>query len=268
VTVTSLSGLEYTGPATSGTDVFNLQAYNGVWSGWTQAEVTDQGAAPPVVTAAPTQTVAADQSIPLSDIFSVSGSGITEYQIYFGAPGQHLPALGTVTYNGTPIATDQPVTVTSLSGLEYTGPAISGTDVFNLQAYNGVWSGWVQAEVTDQGAQASSSTITSAQTETMTAGVTLEFAGANDPSISGTLLVDAANDTFAFPQSFHQDAASNFPDRTDAAQFWHAETTNAAPSPVAPHDRVDADAMTAGAAYDPAVAHNDTFVHHHHSFII
>ena len=104
----------------------------------------------PVVTAT-NQTVAYDQSIPITDLFSVSGSGITEYKIWFSDPQAGAPALGTVTKNGTPIALNQTVTVSSLSGLEYTGSATAGTDEIWLQAYDGVWGGWVEANITDPG---------------------------------------------------------------------------------------------------------------------
>ena len=150
VTVTSLSGLSYTGSATPGTDIVFLQAYDGVWSGWMPALLTDQGVSPAVITPN-NQTVADNQSVALSNIFSVSGNGITQYKVWFSHPEGGNPALGTVTNNGTPIALDQPVTVTSLSGLSYTGSATPGTDVVFLQAYDGVWSGWMPALLTDQG---------------------------------------------------------------------------------------------------------------------
>ena len=151
VTVSSLSGVDYTGSATAGTDEIWLRVYDGAWSGWTQANITDPGVPPPVVTAT-NQTVAYDQSIPITDLFSVSGSGITEYKIWFSDPQAGAPALGTVTENGTPIGLNQTVTVSSLSGVDYTGSATAGTDEIWLQAYDGVWSGWVQANITDPGA--------------------------------------------------------------------------------------------------------------------
>jgi hypothetical protein len=153
VTVTSLSGLTYTGSATPGTDVVFLKAYDGVWSGWMPAFLTDQGSPPnpPAVISPNNQTVANNQSVAVSNIFSVSGNGITQYQVSFSHPEGGNPARGTVTNNGTPIALDQPVTVTSLSGLTYTGSATPGTDVVFLKAYDGVWSGWMPAFLTDQG---------------------------------------------------------------------------------------------------------------------
>jgi VCBS repeat-containing protein len=67
------------------------------------------------------QTVAPSQSVPLTSIFSASGGGITEYEVWFSHPEGGNPALGTVTNNGIPIALDQPVTVANLNGLNYIG---------------------------------------------------------------------------------------------------------------------------------------------------
>ena len=150
VTVTTLSGLDYTGSASAGTDQIWLKAYDGVWTNWVQADISDQGIAPAVVIAS-NKTVAYNQPVPLTDIFSVSGTGITQYQIWFSDPGLGAPALGTVTDSGTPIALDQSVTVTTLSGLDYTGSASAGTDQIWLKAYDGVWTNWVQADISDQG---------------------------------------------------------------------------------------------------------------------
>ena len=151
VPVTSLSGLTYTGSATAGTDVLFLQAFDGAWSGWMPALLTDPGITPAVITPN-NQTVANNQSIALSNIFSLSSSGpITQYRVWFSHPAGGNPALGTVTDNGNPIAINQPVPVTSLSGLTYTGSATAGTDVLFLQAFDGAWSGWMPALLTDPG---------------------------------------------------------------------------------------------------------------------
>jgi hypothetical protein len=106
---------------------------------------------PPVVTAI-NQTVAYNQSVPLTSIFSATGTGITQYQIWFSSPEAGAPALGTVTNNGTPIPLDQAVTLSSLSGLTYTGSATHGTDEIWLKAFNGSWDPtWVRADITDPG---------------------------------------------------------------------------------------------------------------------
>src|SRR5262249_7057724 len=132
----------------SGTDKMWLRAYNGAWSNSSPASITDPGAPAPVVTAN-NQTVATGQSVALSSLFSVSGSGITQYQVWFSFPEGSAPALGAVTNNGTPIALDTWVTLASLSGVAYTGSAQSGTDEMWLRAYNGAWSSSSQANITD-----------------------------------------------------------------------------------------------------------------------
>ena len=149
-TVSSLSGLALVGSVTPGTDHIWLQAYNGVWSNSSQVTITDPGLPAPVVTAT-NQTVAAGQSVPLSSIYSVIGSGITEYRIWFSWPEGGDPADGTVTNNGTPIVADQWDTVSSLSGLALVGSVTPGTDHIWLQAYNGVWSNSSQVTITDPG---------------------------------------------------------------------------------------------------------------------
>ena len=156
VTVSSLSGLTYTGSATPGTDILFLRAYDGTWSGWNWAGLTDPGVQPAVITPI-NQTVADNQSVPVSSIFSVSGGPITQYQVWFSHPEGGNPALGTVTDNGTAIPLDQPVTVSNLSGLTYTGSATTGTDILFLRAFDGVWSGWNWAGLTDTGTSSSQS---------------------------------------------------------------------------------------------------------------
>ena len=148
MTLSSLSGLDYIGSATAGTDRILLRAYDGTWSNWAVATITDPGIAPPTV-AATNQTVASNQSIPLTNVFSASGNGITQYQIWFSWAEGGFPALGTITNNGTAIALDQAVTLTSLSGLDYIGSATAGTDRILLRAYDGTWSNWAVATITD-----------------------------------------------------------------------------------------------------------------------
>jgi hypothetical protein len=160
VTVSSLSALDYIGPAKAGKDEVWVQAYNGTWSNNPGAVITDQGLVAPVVTAN-NKTAASNQSIPLTSLFSVSGSGITEYQVWFSWAQAGLPPLGTVTNNGKPIATDQWVTVSSLSSLAYIGPAKAGKDEIWLQAYNGAWSNDPGVVITDTGSSAQHSQVAS-----------------------------------------------------------------------------------------------------------
>ena len=80
----------FVGSTTAGVDHIWLRAYNGSWNNpSTEAIITDHGLAPPVVTAT-NQTVAAGRSGNLSSIYSVSGSDITEYQVWFSWPREEI----------------------------------------------------------------------------------------------------------------------------------------------------------------------------------
>jgi hypothetical protein len=85
------------------------------------ASITDPGTVgaagvdAPVVKAK-NRSVAANQQVALSSLFSVSGSGITQYKVWFSYPEGGSPAVGTLTNNGTPIAPDQYLTLSGLSG--------------------------------------------------------------------------------------------------------------------------------------------------------
>ncbi len=168
VTVSSLSGLDYIGSATPGTDYLWLKAYNGQWSATFQSIIADQGIAAPTVTSS-NPTVTNGQSVPLGNIFTVSSSQpVTQYQVWFSDAPAGDPPFGEVTNNGTPIALDQWVTVSSLSGLDYIGSATPGTDYLWLKAYNGQWSATFQSIIADQGIAAptvtsSNPTVTNGQ---------------------------------------------------------------------------------------------------------
>jgi hypothetical protein len=159
VTLSSLNGWVYTGGAATGTDKIWLQAYNGSWSNsgnWVETDITDSGsvAASPAVTSN-NQSAARGAQVALSSLFNVTGSGITQYKVWFSDPNGGAPALGTLTNGGTSIALAQTVTLSSLNGWIYTGAATSGTDKIWLQAYNGSWSNsgnWVETDITDSGA--------------------------------------------------------------------------------------------------------------------
>src|SRR5205814_409649 len=117
----------------------------------------DQGLTTPVISAN-NLTVGEGQSVSLSSIFSISGTGITQYQIWFSWAGGGAPALGTLTNNGTAVPLNQPVMLTSISNVVYTGSSTIGTDRMWLQAYNGNWSNngqWLEADISDRGSAGS-----------------------------------------------------------------------------------------------------------------
>jgi hypothetical protein len=72
------------------------------------------------VVAANNQTVAAGQSVSLSNIFSVSGSGITQYQLWFSWPEAGEPAIGAFGANTGTLKLDNPAsfagTVAGMTG--------------------------------------------------------------------------------------------------------------------------------------------------------
>jgi hypothetical protein len=144
VNETSLAGLNYIGGLTEGSDVLWLRSFDGQWSNWVQVSLTDPGAV-----TANNQTVAYNQSVALSSLFTVTGGGsITSYNVWFnGSPD------GSVTNNGAVIATGQTVNVASLANLNYAGGVAAGTDQLWVQAVTATGKGnWVLATLTDTGA--------------------------------------------------------------------------------------------------------------------
>jgi hypothetical protein len=200
VPVTSLSGLNYVGSATAGTDAIWLKAFDGQWSNWVKASITDVGVTPAAVTASK-PVVAGNQSIPLSSIFSVSGSGVTAYEVWFSDPQLGAPALGSVTDGGSPIQTNQPVGLPTLSGVNYVGSVNAGTDDLWLKAYNGQWSNWVMASVTDTGlVTATNQTVAANQSvplssifSTVGSGVTEYQVWFSDPQLGAPALGTVTN---------------------------------------------------------------------------
>jgi hypothetical protein len=172
-----------------------------------RADISDPGISAAAITAN-NQTVAYNQSVPLTSIFSV-GAGAAQYEVWFSWPEKGMPALGVVSNNGTPIPLDQAVTVSSLSGLAYTGSASQGTDHIWLKAFNGSWNGsWVRASIVDSGSSAQASTGRGAATAsgdlgaskplTIGAGDTLELSSAYSGAMTfladtGALKLDNAS---------------------------------------------------------------------------
>ena len=117
--------------------------------GYEDTDITDPGNPPPVVTPH-NQTVAYNQTVPLTSVFSVPGNAVS-YIVFFGYPEGGAPALGSVTFLGNPIIQDQSVQIANLADLAYTGAAVRGTDKIWLKAYNGTWSNWAEADITDPG---------------------------------------------------------------------------------------------------------------------
>src|SRR5262249_28055352 len=123
VTVGDLSGLSYVGSTIAGTDKLWVRAYNGTQvSGWVLATLTDPGVTPPTVSAT-NATVTHGQSVALTSLFSASASAgetISQFKVQLLGSSGAAP-VGTLTQNGTAVATGQAVAVSSLAGLAYVG---------------------------------------------------------------------------------------------------------------------------------------------------
>ena len=148
VNVSSLGGLQYTGGATAGTDNLGRSLQRPM-----ERRGDSQHHRPGRAAGGARDEHDGEQwpTGGAQSFFSASGNGITQYRVWFGWPEGGSPALGTVTNNGTAIAQDQWVNVSSLSGLQYTGGATAGTDKIWVEAYNGQWSGVGIVSITDQG---------------------------------------------------------------------------------------------------------------------
>jgi hypothetical protein len=80
---------------------------------------------------------------------------------------------------------NQLLQVSDLSGLSYIGSAAHGTDKILVRAFNGAWSSWTEADITDQGNSA----------HVIGAGATMELAGSYSGQVTfaaaaGTLKID------------------------------------------------------------------------------
>ena len=139
VTLSSLSGLMYTGSASHGTDEIWLRAFNGNWNGgWVQANITDPGVAPAMVTAN-NLTVAYNQSVPLTNIFPVTGSDITQYQLWFSWPERWSTGTrdGDQQRHADPARSGGDGEQSQRSGVH--GLGNQGTDALWLKTFNGSW---------------------------------------------------------------------------------------------------------------------------------
>src|SRR5216684_4477709 len=239
VMLNSISGVVYTGSATHGTDKIWLKAFNGSWNGPSggAADITDAGnTVPPPVVMASNPTVAYNQQVSLSSIFTVTGSGITRYQIWFSFPEGGAPALGTLTNNGTQVPLDQAVILNSISGVVYTGSATHGTDKIWLKAFNGSWSGpsGVEADITDAGgAMPASSQPSAAGSASITigAGKEVELDSAYSGSVTslaetGTLKLDQASSFAGTVSGFAGQDAIDLRDIAFAAEMTLAFSAN------------------------------------------
>ncbi len=144
----SLSGVNYIGSGVPGSDAIWLRAWDGAWSSWVQATLTDPGVTPDTISAI-NQSIAYNQVVGLSSLFSVAGPTPSQYQLWFTGPGD-----GSVTDSHGTIATSTAVNETSLSGINYIGGATPGSDLLYVRSFDGQWSPWILATLTDPGVAA------------------------------------------------------------------------------------------------------------------
>jgi hypothetical protein len=145
VNETDLSSVSYIGGGTPGSDSLYVRSFDGQWSPWVLATLTDPGVPPDTITAH-SLSVANHQSVALASLFSVTGPTPSLYQVWLS-----LPTDGSVTDGIGAIATGTGVNEASLSGVNFIGGAAAGTDALWVRAFDGQWSSWAKAALTDTG---------------------------------------------------------------------------------------------------------------------
>ena len=134
--LSSLSGLQYAGGAMAGTDYVWLDAYNGPVERLGPGEVDRPWRCPAGGDGdEPERHCGQPADFAEPDGLYGNGSGVSQYQIIFDYPG--TTADGSLTNNGVPIAVGTPTALSSLSGLQYTGGALAGTDLVWLTPITG-----------------------------------------------------------------------------------------------------------------------------------
>lgn len=141
INASDLSKLSYVGGASTFTDTFSVQAFDGkVWSASATGSIATIEHAP--VVAASTTSLSIGAKIAASSLISsvsdADGDKITQYRFMDnGTSGGHFE-LGGVT-----IGSGQWITINAadLAKLVYVGGAIAGSETFSLQAFDGqLWS--------------------------------------------------------------------------------------------------------------------------------
>ena len=151
INASDLSKLSYVGGASTFTDTFSVQAFDGkVWSATATGSIATIEHAP--VVAASTTSLSIGAKIAASSLISsvsdADGDKITQYRFMDnGTSGGHFE-LGGVT-----IGSGQWITINAadLAKLVYVGGAIAGSETFSLQAFDGqLWSSVSTGTLTTQ----------------------------------------------------------------------------------------------------------------------
>src|SRR6185437_5067333 len=81
-----------------------------------------------------------------------AGHPISQYEVYLADASTGGQPEGSLSQNGSAVATAQNVTLSSLNGLTYTGGSASGTDNLWMRASDGTqWSNWALVQMQDAG---------------------------------------------------------------------------------------------------------------------
>ena len=151
INASDLSKLSYVGGATSSSETFSIQAYDGkVWSTTATGTIATVEHAP--VVAAATTSLSAGSKIAASTLIkSVSdadGDKITQYRFMDnGTGGGHFEL------NGVTIGSGQWITINAadLAKLTYVGGTAAGSETFSIQAFDGqLWSSVSTGTLTTQ----------------------------------------------------------------------------------------------------------------------
>lgn len=155
INASDLAKLSYVGGATSSSETFSIQAFDGnVWSATASGTIATVEHAP-VVAAATTSLTAGSKIAASTLIKSVSdadGDKITQYRFMDnGSGGGHFEL------NGVTIGSGQWITINAadLAKLTYVGGSATGSETFSLQAFDGqLWSSVSTGTLTTQSAYA------------------------------------------------------------------------------------------------------------------
>src|SRR6185312_5809157 len=101
------------------------------------------------------RSIATAQQVAVSSLFTVTdpaGHPISQYEVYLADASTGGQPEGSLSQNGSAVATAQNVTLSSLNGLTYTGGSASGTDNLWMRASDGTqWSNWALVQMQDAG---------------------------------------------------------------------------------------------------------------------
>lgn len=150
VSAADLPKLSYVAGSSAGSEVVDVEVYDGQWSQYSSATVTTQAPPLPVVIAL-NQTVTANTSISAASLiawtYDPNNYAITSYAFRDdGGSGGHLVLNGVVESDNTWIT----VSAADLSKLSYVAGSSAGSESVDVAVYDGQWSSSDSSLVTTQ----------------------------------------------------------------------------------------------------------------------